>query len=219
MTERPDHGRQLQPRPVIEAFPRPGRGIEHAYRELHVALHGEDEQKAALGDPAQLARPWDPPSCIDPELRAEIWDWLERVVAWMNREYTWDTAAMVPPCWPRHPHLVHEVAVIADLRWRAGRALTGEPLEEWHRYALPAFVDRMRQRLKSHCEDNEHQPWPAQGRHARHIAQPAADERSRIFELDLHTLDRDPLSGAPSSSRLRLVDGYRVDVDTGEVLD
>ena len=76
---------------------------------------------------------------------------------------------MIPACWPRHPHLVHEIAVLADLRRRAGHALTGDAMEEWHRYALPAFTERMRQRMKGHCEDKDHQPWPAQGRHTRHL--------------------------------------------------
>ena len=63
--------------------------------------------------------------------------WLDDVVIWLNHEYVWDVVAMIPACWPKHPHLVHEIAVLADLRRRAGHALTGDALEEWHRYALP----------------------------------------------------------------------------------
>ena len=46
-------------------------------------------------------------------------------------------------------------------------ALTSDALEEWHRYALPAFTDRMRQRVKAHCEVGGHSEWPGQGRHTR----------------------------------------------------
>jgi hypothetical protein len=67
---------------------------------------------------------------------------------------------MIPVCWPQHPHLVHEIAVLADQRRRAGHALTSDALEEWHRYNLPAFTERMKSRLRNHCEDG-HQPWPA----------------------------------------------------------
>jgi hypothetical protein len=115
--------------------------------------------------------------------------------------------------------LVHEIAVLADLRRTAGQTLTGDALEEWHRYALPAFTERMRQRMKAHCEERDHQPWPAQGRHTRHVAPEAAAQRGRVFRADVATLVwvPEPPSGAP---QLHLVaDGLRVDVTTGEVLD
>jgi hypothetical protein len=195
--------------------------VEQAYRELDIALYGSDEEKKALGSPRALARPWDPPTCIDPDLRADLWRWLDQVVAWLNHEYVWDVAAMIPSCWPRHPHLVHEIAVIADLRRRAGHALTGDALEEWHRYALPAFTERMRHRMKAHCEDKDHQPWPAQGRHTRHTSPSAVEARSASFARDTATLTRapDPELALPGTPRLHLVDGLRVDVDTGEVQD
>ena len=53
---------------------------------------------------------------------------------------------MIPACWPQHPHLVHEIAVLADQRRRAGHALTSDALEEWHRHNLPAFTERMKSR-------------------------------------------------------------------------
>ena len=56
----------------------------------------------------------DPATITDPSLRAEAWDWLDAVVCWFNAEYVWDpTLGVIPACWPRHPHLVHEIAVIA----------------------------------------------------------------------------------------------------------
>ena len=221
MTDRaqPHHG--APPRPLTQRFPHPGRRVEQAYRELDIALYGSDEEKKALGSPRALARPWDPATCIDPDLRDEVWSWLDDVVIWLNHEYVWDVVVMIPACWPKHPHLVHEIAVLADLRRRAGHALTGDALEEWHRYALPAFTERMRQRMKAHCEDKDHQPWPAQGRHTRHAGPASTQDRSVAFDRDVATLTAQTatstaLLGAP---RLHLVDGLRVDIDTGEVSD
>ena len=210
---------------MIDAFPHAGRRVEHAYAELELAAGaGTRQQQDVLGDPRLLARPWDPASCVDPQLRAEIWQWLERVATWLNREYVWDPDAMIPSCWSRHPHLVHEIAVLADLRRRAGLALTADALEESHRYAVPAFTDRMRQRLREHCQDGGHQPWPAKGRHTRH-----QDETSRRDRAAAHCADVDALAEAPGMAdvppspgprrlNLQIIDGMRVDVDSGEVL-
>ena len=219
MTGPPQPTAEAKPRTLVEPFPSPGRRVEHAYRELDVALYGSDEEKKALGNPRLLARPWDPPTCVDPQLRADLWHWLDRVVIWLNHEYVWDVTGMIPGCWPRHPHLVHEIAVLTDLRRRAGLALTGDAMEEWHRYAVPAFTERTRQRMKAHCEDKEHQPWPAHGRHARYRAEDAATERARIFTGDVAALAKHPVSGTPSGLHLQLVDGVTVDLDTGEVRD
>jgi hypothetical protein len=88
---------------------------------------------------------------------------------------------MIPPCWPHHPHLVHEITVLADQRRRAGIDTSSNSLEEWHRHTVPAFLDRLRQRAKSHC-DERHQPWPARTRQARHLAQLAVGDRRQTFE-------------------------------------
>ncbi len=212
------------PRELIAAFPRVGRRVEHAYTELDLAAgSGTRQQQSALGDPRLLARPWDPASCVDPHLRAEIWQWLEQVVTWLNHEYVWDPDAVVPSCWPGHPHLVHEIAVLADLRRRAGIAMTADALEEWHRYALPAFIDRMRARLRQQCQDGGHQPWPASGRHTRHQGDAERRERSATFRSDVDALgDTIELQQPPAGLRrggLTIVDGLTVDVQAGEVLD
>ncbi|MGV1009943.1 MAG: hypothetical protein ACOYBY_15235 [Dermatophilaceae bacterium] len=220
MTEQgPQPQRAAPARAMIQGFPAPGRRVEHAYRELDIALYGTTDEKKVLGSPRVLPRPWDPPTCLDPELREQLWEWLDRVVAWLNREYVWDVAGMIPACWPRHPHLVHEVAVLADLRRRAGHALTGDAMEEWHRYALPAFTERMRQRMKAHCEDKEHQPWPAHGRHTRHLTTNSAAMREQVFQADVATLTVTLQPATLPRAQLHLVDGVRVDPDTGEVLD
>ena len=103
MNEHPRPGREPRPRPVIEAFPRPGRRVEYAYRELDTALHGSEQEKKSLGNHAFLARPWDPSTCLDQQLRAEVWHWLDRVVTWINHDYVWDAAGMIPSCWPQTP--------------------------------------------------------------------------------------------------------------------
>ena len=78
-------------------------------------------RRSSIGNPNNLPRPWDPPTCTKPALRRELWKWLDEVVIWFNHEYVWDhNAGMIPACWPQHPHLVHEIAVLADQRRRAG---------------------------------------------------------------------------------------------------
>jgi hypothetical protein len=90
-------------------------------------------------------------------------------------------------CWPHHPHLVHEIAVLTDQRHRAGQALTSDALEEWHRYSLPSFTERMRTRLRNHCQE-DHQSWPAKGRHTRHSAEASRRKRMDAYAADVAAL-------------------------------
>ncbi|MCC6497164.1 MAG: hypothetical protein IT193_13005 [Propionibacteriaceae bacterium] len=168
--------------PLALPFPMPDTTeLARAYRELNMAVNGDDATKKKIGDPGLLPRPWDPPTCNKPALRAELWVWLDAVVTWFNHEYVWDPAAgMIPPCWPQHPHLVHEIAVLADQRRRAALDPTSSSLEEWHRYGAPNFLDRMRKRMKNGC-DEHHQAWPAQGRFERHIGRVAKSARGAVF--------------------------------------
>ncbi len=197
---------------LVQPFPEVGPLMRLAYRELSLAGHGNQAQVRALGDPARLPRPWDVASCREPELRAEVWAWLDAVVEWLNREYVWDAVEMIPPCWPAHPHLVHEIGVLADQRRRAGEAVTSDVLEVWHRDTLPGFTARMRARLASHCEAG-HQPWPARGRHVRSTDTQASAERREAFAADVAaaTLEADRAPTMPR--RLQAV----VDLDTGEI--
>lgn len=119
---------------------------------------------------------------------------------------------MIPPCWPEHPHLVHEIAVLADQRRRAGLALTSNGFKEWHRYTVPAFIERMKGRLKAHCEQ-EHQPWPARSRYTRHQDARHSAERGETFFRDVTQCGTiEPR--LPSRPRLSLVDP-----DTGRVVE
>ena len=190
MTAPPDPDAQL-----VRAFPTPGPLLGTAYRDLYLAAEGSDNQKATIGDPSLLPKPWDPPTCRHPQLRAELWAWLDQVVLWISHEYVWDPDGMIPPCWPQHPHLVHELAVLADQRRRAGLALDSNALEEWHRYTLPSFLDRMRDRLKAHCDQD--QPWPARARSARHGDQQQSQRRQDAYNDDVRDL-------GPRPGRLRL---------------
>jgi hypothetical protein len=169
---------------LVKPFPGVGRLMRVAYRELDIAATGTAEQAQILGDPRLLPRPWDPATCLSAALRTEVWDWLDAVVTWLNHEYTWDVNGTIPSCWPHHPHLVREIAVLADQRRTAELALTSDLLEDWHRYSLPSFTHRLHARLRTHCEDG-HQPWPAKGRHARHTAEPGQTDRRRAFTADI----------------------------------
>jgi hypothetical protein len=198
-------------------FPVPGPLVRLAYRELHTAINGTEQEQKNLGNHTLLPRPWEPATCLHPGLRRDLWDWLEQVVIWLNHDYTWDAASLIPGCWPMHPHLVHEIAVLADQRRRAGLAKTSDALEEWHRYSLPTFVDRMRTRLRAHCDD-QHQRWPGLPRHNEHIADTSTRGRSNVYATDVDALQanwRPPEPQGPAGPpRLGIVD-----FDTGEVRD
>lgn len=193
---------------LVEPFPTPGPEIQLAYRELNLAMNGTPEQQEMIGDPARLPRPWEPATCIHSGLRLQLWDWLDEVVIWLNRGYSWDATGAVPTCWPLHPHLVHEIAVVADQRRRAGLAVTSDALEEWHRYCLPPFIDRMRVRIKTACDD-EHQAWPGRARHEEHIGEVRTTARRHQFAADVDLASRQP----PRPRRLALID-----TDTHEIL-
>jgi hypothetical protein len=198
-------------RVLIRHFPVPGRLVQLAYRELELVIDGAQDQLLTLRDLRDLPRPWDPATCQTAQLRKEVWSWLEAVVTWLNHEYIWDVVDVIPPCWPQHPHLVHEIAVLADQRRRAGLAPTSDALEEWHRYSLPSFTERMKTRLRSHCQE-DHQSWPATGRHTRHIAEATRHRRTHAYAADLSTLKS--LHCQTPSPRLGVVD-----LDTGEIKD
>jgi hypothetical protein len=206
---------------LAQPFPMPtGPELQGAYNDLYLAANGDDATKQRIGNPKDLPRPWDPPTCTSQELRTELWAWLDAVVTWVNHEYVWDLGAggLIPACWPLHPHLVHEVAVLADQRRRAGIDTTSASLEEWHRYSLTAFTERLRTRTKTLCDD-EHKPWPARSRYIRFLADAAAEVRAEAYKADVATLRVAPRPGHQDTG-LRLVtsDGQTIDPETGEVL-
>ena len=163
-----------------------GRAADHTKRK-GPALHGPTGN--ILGEAELLPRPWDIASCRDPSLSRDVWQCYEQVVAWFNHEYVWDpTAGMIPPCWPNHPHVVHELAVLADQRRRVGISLDSNGLEEWHRYTVPAFLERLKHQTRGGC-DNQHTPWPAQARATRHDSEQSRRDRYQAFRDDLAALE------------------------------
>lgn len=204
---------------LVAPFPQPGPGLTQAYNDLEFAQHGTDKQRQALGDLNRLPRPWIPES-LSRSLRRELWEWLEDVVPWINEHHTWQIGAAIPVCWDRHPHLVLELATLTDLRYRATRSFTGDALEDWHRYCLPAFLDRMASRLHGSC-DTKHTTWPGRPRHARFESE--RPSRTGRLAADVSTWSPVGSSRRHSVSATPLdigdVSGHRVNFTTGEVLD
>ena len=208
--------------PLVLPFPPPdGVELKKAYTNLYLSANGTEADKKRIGNPANLPRPWDPPSCTNPTLRRELWAWLEKFVTWFNHEYVWDhNAGMIPACWPQHPHLVHEIAVLADQRRRAGLDPTSSALEEWHRFGIPGFLQRLTTRTKNSC-DEHHAAWPAEARSSRGSNHPATDFRSQLFSGDVATLRPDdpvPKARPPAVHLVRRSSGELMDPVTGEVL-
>lgn len=186
---------------LLDPFPAPGPLLDFAFFQIHVAATGSPAERRAVGDPETLPRPWRPETCTNPRLRRALWDWLDHVATWINSQYTWDTTDLIPACWPQHPHLIRELAVIADQHRRAAAALDSTPLEEWHRYTLPMFIDRIRGRCRQHC-DSGHKPTPGAGRQRRHQTSDAP-AREHAYQRDLAALDA---QAAAASPRLVLLD-------------
>lgn len=199
--------------PMVWPFPKPGPRLRLAYAELDQAENGTPEQKKALGSIADLQRPWLPATCTDPRLRTDLWQWLDAVVVWLNHEMVFDTVDVIPACWPQHPHLIHELAVLVDGRYRACHALVSGPMEEWHRYALPAFLERMRHRIEGHCTDAHPATWPASGRFKRHLNETSTALRGDSYasDLDSHRKTEPPSSALP---RLSLVEREKGEIVT-----
>jgi len=203
---------------ITGGFPPPGPLVRHAYSELDLARAGTKEQKAALGKLSVLPRPWDPPSC-PPALRTQIWAWLDQVADWINHEYVWQPDRFIPSCWPAHPHIAHELALIADLRRTAGYAFTADALEDWHRFTLPLFLDRVASRMGTCCGPAKHDEWPAAGRYREFRSQRAIKNRTQHFTQDsAQTPEPDgPTPPDLSSNPFVVINGRHVNTVTGEV--
>jgi hypothetical protein len=198
---------------MVCPFPKPGPRMQLAYRELDLAANGNDDQRRALHPVNELPRPWSPASCKTPSLRLELWGWLDAVVVWINSELVFDPVDVIPSCWPQHRHLVHELAVLADLRRRAEASLVSDMLEDWHRYALPSFFERMRHRVAEHCQEEHPAVPPASGRLARHLNGQSVEVRRRAFAADVGALSS-PMDGQVVTTPLHLVD-----TGTGELFE
>ena len=165
-------------RRLVAPLPAPGEVLVAVLTGWELIDQGEQPYSV------NLARPWEPATCTDALLRAELWAWLDQVVHWVNHEHLWDPSDLIPPCWPQHPHLVHELAVLAVERRQASRTTTPDALQQWQTHTLPTFLTRTHTRLKRHC-DTDHQPTPATTAHARYQAHPQATARKASFDNDL----------------------------------
>jgi hypothetical protein len=74
--------------------------------------------------------------------------------------------------------------VLACLRLTATEATTPHALEEWHRYALPAFTARMGERLGIGCPPGRHTDWPARAWAAEYDSSRVAEGRRALFDGD-----------------------------------
>ena len=199
----------------VREFPRIGERMALAYLDLWVQETQIDpDRPLAVSQAEDLPRPWDPGSCRNADLRREVWSWLDQVVNWINTQYAWDVAGLIPGCWYRHPHLVHDLGTVADQRRRAGLGLISTPLEEWHRYCLPMFVERMRERAKSFCEETHKDP-PGRARILRYGNLESVSERQAWFDNDAR--DTSPAQDR-SASQFWLPQGQLIDPDPGDFL-
>ena len=190
--------------------------MAEAYEDLrHVEQSNELALNHALGSVEDLPRPWQPATCESVDLREEVWDWLDAVVDWLNTEYVWLSEDEIPGCWPLHPHLVHELGVVADQRRRVAATLNSDLLEDWHRYCLPAFFDRLRARTRDCCETGHTGP-PAAARINRYRSKNERERRAGWYRADL-LAGTEPRSRPRPAPRLIVSDGYVVDPRTGEI--
>ena len=200
---------------LVTPFPDISDLMRLAYLDLRRVETAKDPSEVRdLGPLDQLPRPWDITTCTSAALRTEVWAWLDAVVGWINTQYVWDVTQLIPACWPLHPHLVHDIGVIADQRRRAGLAYTSDALEEWHRYCLPAFYERLRTRSRDFCEDG-HRPAPGLARTRRYNA--TRVDRGQWYDADVDATTPPDQLPAAGPGRFRVIDGLLIDPATGEI--
>lgn len=201
---------------LVRPFPPVGPLMRDAYEDLrHVEQSNDLALNHVLGSVDDLPRPWLPATCASVDLREEVWEWLDAVVDWLNTEYVWLGEDEIPGCWPLHPHLVHELGVVADQRRRATLTLNSDLLEEWHRYCLPAFFDRLRARTRGCCETGHTGP-PAAARVTRYRSESEQARRAGWYRTDLLT-SAESRSRPRPAPRLVVSNGFVVDPRTGEI--
>jgi hypothetical protein len=172
------------PTRILPAFPDPPPLVLDAFTVLTVVASGDQDAVNGLGDITDLPRPWDPATC-PPPMRHHLWLWLDDVATWFNATYAERPATMIPACWPAHPHLAAELAVLASLRQAAAGVTSVDALDEWHRYAVPAFIDRMAARLGDvGCRTGRHIDWPGAARHDHNTSTHAVTTRLEAYHAD-----------------------------------
>lgn len=185
--------------PLVQPFPDPPRWVARNLEQLRGAAATNGDTLVS----GTIHRPWDPAGCL-PQQRKELWPWLDEVAMWINHEYVWQPAGAIPACWPAHPALVHELAVLACQRVVAVTATTPQLIDEWHRLALPTFTTRLITRLGTGCPPGRHTAWPGRSRHVEFADAEAAARRARLFAADLESATEDDPSAAGIPVRPRL---------------
>lgn len=171
---------------IVRPFPEPGAALRAAMAQLqHANLDAPVDDQAVHGL-TQMPRPWDPGSCTG-RIRSELWTWLDQVAMWVNEQHLWNvTRPGIPECWPAHPHLVHDLAVLACSRYFTRFAVTPAALEDWHRHQLPGFLERLRDRLGDGCQPSKHQPRPRRERDESHAAEHNHRAREQRYTDDVN---------------------------------
>ena len=162
--------------------PPPVRAAMTMLQKTAQPIDGEDAAATArrLEGLAELPRPWIPASC-EPALRRRLYAWLDEVARWLNDQYSWQPKTMIPPCWHRHPHIAHELAVLAMQRHSAEYDINPRALDDWHRYNRPLFIERMLAQLGEACR-LEHTAWAGRSRMADFAAE--TEKRLELFTAD-----------------------------------
>lgn len=170
---------------IVNRFPPPPTSVLQVFNQLKVLGSGDLAAAANLDrEPVRVPRPWDPADCDD-DLRFDVWEWCEDVAAWINREFAWRGFTGIPPCWPQHPYLAHEIAVLASLRYIASQATEPRPLEEWLRVSLPTFIERMSTRSGEGCLTT-HTEWPGAAAFHRYADETSTGARRELLRADTH---------------------------------
>jgi hypothetical protein len=179
---------------IVQPFPEPGHEVRASMEALQFYSTNPPESEEELRRLAEMPRPWDPAGCSG-RLREEMWQWLDQVAIWINQQHLWNVARPgIPECWPAHPHLAHDLAVVASARYYTSFAVNPSALDDWHRYCLPTFLERLRDRLGDGCQPGKHMPRPRTERDDMH-----ADTKTRRGRLQRYRDDVDHAAEAAAA--------------------
>ena len=181
--------------PMVRPFPGPAHEVRASMEALQFYATNPPESEEDLRRLAEMPRPWDPAGCTG-RLREEMWRWLDQVAIWINEQHLWNLARPgIPECWPAHPHLTHDLAVIAAARYYTSFAVNPGALDDWHRYCLPMFLERLRDRLGDGCQPGKHMSRPRTERDDMH-----ADTKTRHGRMQRY---RDDIDRAAEAAAVR----------------
>lgn len=167
---------------IARGMPQPPESVSRAFDLVKDLVAEGAEAKAEM---AVADRPWVPAHCADQVLRRAVWGWCDEVAGWLNEQYVWLPDQYVPACWPLHPHIAHELPVLAFTLWAAQHADTIEPLTTWQEQTFPRFCERMTARLGAgHCRDGRHDTCPGKPRQAAYYDRDAVTRRHAVIDAD-----------------------------------